>query len=97
MEILYKLNKEDGLTVVVSLHQVEYAKRYCQRAIALNSGKICYDGPSDRLTEDLMRDIYGGSFEELCFGEATHKETEYEPVPELASYAKEAAAAAALS
>jgi phosphonate transport system ATP-binding protein len=94
MEILNKLNKEDGLTVVVSLHQVEYAKKYCHRAIALNSGRICYDGPSDRLSEELLRDIYGGSFEELCLGEATHKETEFEPIPELPAFPEEAAAGA---
>jgi phosphonate transport system ATP-binding protein len=98
MEILHKLNTEDGLTVVVSLHQVEYAKRYCHRAVALNAGSICYDGPSSMLSEDLMREIYGGSVEELCFGEETHKETkereDFEPAPGIPKYAEEVAAGA---
>jgi phosphonate transport system ATP-binding protein len=65
MEILQTLNRESGLTVVVSLHQVEYAKKYCTRAIALNAGKICYDGPSKGLSLELMKDIYGGDLEDF--------------------------------
>ncbi|OYW29426.1 MAG: phosphonate ABC transporter ATP-binding protein, partial [Caulobacter sp. 12-67-6] len=38
MEILRDLNKSDGLTVVVTLHQVDYALRYCDRVIALKAG-----------------------------------------------------------
>jgi phosphonate transport system ATP-binding protein len=63
MEILQKLNRENGLTIVVSLHQVDYAKKYCQRAVALNSGRICYDGPSEKLSPQLMHEIYGGDLE----------------------------------
>jgi phosphonate transport system ATP-binding protein len=61
MELLRKLNIEDGLTVVVSLHQIEYAMKYCPRAIALCCGKIFYDGPSQGLTVEKMRAIYGDS------------------------------------
>ncbi|MDR0620681.1 MAG: phosphonate ABC transporter ATP-binding protein, partial [Deltaproteobacteria bacterium] len=35
MELLRKLNREEGLTVLVSLHQVDYAIKYCPRAVAL--------------------------------------------------------------
>jgi phosphonate transport system ATP-binding protein len=45
MEILRDLNKQDGLTVLVTLHQVDYALRYCDRVVALKAGKIVYDGP----------------------------------------------------
>ena len=31
MEILRELNRDDGLTVIVTLHQVDYALRYCGR------------------------------------------------------------------
>src|SRR5690606_5494390 len=36
METLSRINREDGSTVVVSLHQVDMAKRFCRRVIALN-------------------------------------------------------------
>ena len=45
MEILRDLNKHDGLTVIVTLHQVDYALRYCDRVVALKAGKVVYDGP----------------------------------------------------
>ena len=38
MDILAELNRQDGITVLVSLHQVEYALAYCPRTIALRDG-----------------------------------------------------------
>jgi phosphonate transport system ATP-binding protein len=65
MDILRELNTQDGLTVVVTLHQVDYALRYCRRVIALKSGKIVYDGPPDGLTRSKLVDIYGPEFEDV--------------------------------
>ncbi len=65
MEILARINAEDGTTVVVSLHQVDFATRYCSRAIALKNGTVVYDGPSAALTPDLLRNLYGTQAEEL--------------------------------
>ncbi|MDR2695428.1 MAG: phosphonate ABC transporter ATP-binding protein [Deltaproteobacteria bacterium] len=61
MDILTEVNKKDGLTVLVSLHQVDYAIRYCPRAIALKEGRIVYDGPSGALTPVFLRELYGAS------------------------------------
>src|SRR5262249_52145010 len=58
MDILADMNRQDGITILVSLHQVEYALTYCPRAIALRAGKIVYDGPSDELTPALLSHIY---------------------------------------
>nr|GFC93043.1 ATP binding cassette (ABC) transporter, putative [Tanacetum cinerariifolium] len=44
MEILADINRQDGKTVVVTLHQVDYAVRYCPRAVALKGGRIHFDG-----------------------------------------------------
>jgi phosphonate transport system ATP-binding protein len=65
MDILAQLNREDGIAVLVSLHQVEYALRYCPRTIALRSGEIIYDGPSSALTPELLCVIYGAESEDL--------------------------------
>jgi phosphonate transport system ATP-binding protein len=48
MDILADLNRRDNITVLVSLHQVEYALCYCPRTIALREGRVVYDGPSRR-------------------------------------------------
>ena len=66
MEMLATVNREDGITVLVSLHQVGYAKNYCRRVIALKDGVIAYDGPSAALTTDLLAEIYGAELDDLA-------------------------------
>jgi phosphonate transport system ATP-binding protein len=65
MAILADLNARDGLTVVVTLHQVEYATRYCRRVVALKAGRIVYDGPVEGLSRPFLVDIYGPEFEDV--------------------------------
>jgi phosphonate transport system ATP-binding protein len=65
MDILAELNRQDSITVLVSLHQVEYALAYCPRTIALREGRIVYDGPSDALTLGFLSELYGAESEEL--------------------------------
>lgn len=69
MEMLVELNKGDGMGVLVTLHQVDYALRYCDRVIALKAGKLVYDGPSTGLDHDRLVEIYGPEFED-AFWEA---------------------------
>lgn len=65
MELLCDLNRNDGISVVVTLHQVDYAMRYCNRVVALKGGKIVYDGPASGLGRDKLIDIYGPEIEEV--------------------------------
>jgi phosphonate transport system ATP-binding protein len=53
----------------VTLHQVDYAKTYCNRILALKDGKIVYDGPSAGLSDDILKDIYGAEIEDAYWGE----------------------------
>jgi phosphonate transport system ATP-binding protein len=64
MELLVELNKRDGLGVIVTLHQVDYALRYCDRVVALKAGKVVYDGPSTQLDTRILIDIYGPEYED---------------------------------
>jgi len=66
MEMLATVNREDGITVLVSLHQVGYAMNYCQRVIALKDGIIVFDGPSAALSTDLLAEIYGAELDDLA-------------------------------
>lgn len=63
MDILADINATDGKTVVVTLHQVDYAVRYCQRVVALKSGHIHYDGPVQALSSQFLNDLYGGDLD----------------------------------
>ncbi|MBV8030587.1 MAG: phosphonate ABC transporter ATP-binding protein [Betaproteobacteria bacterium] len=65
MDILKRINAEDGCTVLVSLHQVNVALKYCARTIALRAGRVVYDGPSARLTPALLRELYGAEADEI--------------------------------
>ena len=65
MEILRELNDNDGLTVIVTLHQVDYALRYCERVVALKAGKVVYDGPPSGLDRPRLIEIYGPEFEDV--------------------------------
>ena len=65
MDILRDLNRVDGLTVVVTLHQVDYAMRYCDRVVALKAGKVVYDGTAAQLERKQLIDIYGPEFEDV--------------------------------
>ena len=64
MEMLVELNTRDGMGVLVTLHQVDYAIRYCNRVVALKGGKLVYDGPATGLDHDRLVDIYGPEFED---------------------------------
>jgi phosphonate transport system ATP-binding protein len=70
MEILAAVNRDEQITCVVSLHQVEYARRYCPRTIALRDGRIVFDGPSSELTNQMLVELYGADSEELILPEA---------------------------
>jgi phosphonate transport system ATP-binding protein len=70
MEILTRINRERGITVLVSLHQVQFARRYCARTVALRHGAIVYDGPSAALDAVTLRELYGAGVEELLEGTA---------------------------
>ena len=65
MELLLALNREQGLTLLISLHHVPLARRYCERVLALRDGALVFDGPTSALTPAFLRELYGTSADEL--------------------------------
>jgi len=59
MKYLELLNKEDGLTVLCSLHFLSLARAYADRVIALKDGRLEYDGPPEDIDEARFKQIYG--------------------------------------
>lgn len=59
MKYLEVLNKEDGITILCSLHFLSLARTYSDRVIALKDGKIEFDGPPKDIDERRFKDIYG--------------------------------------
>lgn len=65
MDLLHQLNRTQGMTLVVSLHNVALARRYCDRIIALRGGALVFDGSPLELDDSRLRHLYGASSEEL--------------------------------
>jgi len=80
MELLAEVNRELGATVLVSLHQVDYAFAFCPRTIALRAGEVVYDGPTVALTAERLRELYGAQTEELLLGRI--EATDARPLPQ---------------
>ncbi len=59
MKYLEQLNKEDGITVLCSLHFLSLARRYGTRIIALKAGQIVFDGAPRDIDEKRFKEIYG--------------------------------------
>ena len=78
MELLAQMNRDHGCTVLVSLHQVEFALQHCPRTVALRAGTVVYDGPSSALTPQLLRDLYGAQAMDL-FEQGTQQPIERTP------------------
>ena len=60
---------------------MEFAIRYCPRTVALNAGRVVYDGPSSALTPELLAELYGSSVSELFKSHAASES----PNPTLAT------------
>ncbi|EJF3756494.1 phosphonate ABC transporter ATP-binding protein [Escherichia coli] len=58
MDTLRDINQNDGITVVVTLHQVDYALRYCERIVALRQGHVFYDGSSQQFDNERFDHLY---------------------------------------
>ncbi len=71
MDLLMELNRAQGMTLIISLHHVGLARRYCQRVVALRDGELAFDGPTNALTPSLLRTLYGTATEELVHDELT--------------------------
>ena len=65
MDALRRINGEDGLTVLCNLHHLDTARSYCDRIVAMHSGRIVFDGTPAELTAERVRDIYGVSEDEF--------------------------------
>ncbi|MEJ2453938.1 MAG: phosphonate ABC transporter ATP-binding protein [Candidatus Thiodiazotropha sp.] len=58
LSLLQRICREDGIALVVSLHQVEYAKSFADRIIALNQGRVVFDGAPALLSPEALQQIY---------------------------------------
>ena len=59
-ELLRRLHRDRGLTIVAALHDLNLAALFFPRLVLLRDGKIYCDGtPNEVLTEKTIEDVYG--------------------------------------
>ena len=58
METLRRVASSAGVTVVTTLHHVEYARRYADRVVGFRRGRMVFDGKAVELTDRAVADIF---------------------------------------
>ncbi len=58
LELLTSLATQDGLTLMVSLHQLELAREFFPRLIGLRDGRIVFDKPSPEIGQAEFRELF---------------------------------------
>ena len=59
MRHLEALNREEGLTVICTLHDIDLVQRYATRLVALRDGKLVYEGEPQGFNAKTFKEIYG--------------------------------------
>ena len=60
MELLVSLTEGRGIPVILNIHNVPLAKRFATHVIGMAGGNVVYDGSPGGLTDDHLKQIYGG-------------------------------------
>jgi phosphonate transport system ATP-binding protein len=60
MELMSDLAAKRNIPVVVNIHNVDLAKRFCGRMIGMTDGRVVFDGGPAQLTDAKLNEIYGG-------------------------------------
>ena len=62
LSLLEELNRDNGITIIVVLHDLTLAGRFAQRIIGLDNGFVAFDGaPKDVLEREILEKVFGTS------------------------------------
>ena len=64
MDDFKRINKEMNISVLINIHHVDLALKYCDRVIGIKAGEIVYDGPSSEVDQAVLKEIYGRELSE---------------------------------
>tara|TARA_Y100000310_G_scaffold345796_1_gene470070 strand:+ start:5850 stop:6623 length:774 start_codon:yes stop_codon:yes gene_type:complete len=68
MDLLKNICIEKNITLVSSLHFLDFAKRYGSRIVGMRDGGVVFDGKPEELTEKDIVDIYGKTKDWYLYG-----------------------------
>ncbi len=58
-QMIEKLNREHGITCILISHDITMVHRFADSVLCLNKEKICQGTPSDTITPDVLKKLYG--------------------------------------
>lgn len=58
LDILKRINREDGITTIVNLHQLDLAKEYADRVLGFKGGKLVFEGAPEDVTRGVYERVY---------------------------------------
>lgn len=61
LALLKEASREQGATVLCSLHQIDLGREFADRVIGMHGGRVVFDGGVDELTDEVLSVIYDGS------------------------------------
>jgi phosphonate transport system ATP-binding protein len=56
-----RINTEMNISILINIHHVDLALSYADRIIGIRAGEIVYDGPTSKVTQEVLDSIYNGS------------------------------------
>ena len=56
-----RINEDMNITVLINIHHVDLALKYCSRVIGIRAGEVVYDGPTTEVTQEILDQIYNGA------------------------------------
>ena len=65
MKHLEEINQKDGVTVICSLHFLDLVHRYADQVVALNEGRVVFEGLPQEIDDQKFKDIYGRDAERV--------------------------------
>jgi phosphonate transport system ATP-binding protein len=60
MELLERFSNDKDIPALVNMHDVKLAQRFAKRIIGMSNGVIVYDGAPEGITDEHLKQIYGG-------------------------------------
>ena len=56
-----RINKEYNISILLNIHHVDLALKYCDRVIGVRAGEIVFDGPANTITQEQLDEVYNGT------------------------------------
>ena len=65
VELLTRISREEGLTLCISLHNLELAREFLPRLVGMRDGKVMFDCPSEEIGDEQFESLYNLNNEEM--------------------------------